>query len=206
MLPSSLELYRPQGSSLHGLGIFASQDLVKADFPALCLMGNFVVLDDVEVENAMRTDGVPRYAVCDGAEFKQILESYEVAREGAALYLTPDRTSPLFYMNSSCTLDAAKANMSKESRFTSHNVDCKSAKTLLSDAKEGVMFTISRDVQKGEELLLPYPIFSEDNGDGSDGGRAVNAASASSSVVAAAAAAARSPRRTGRRNSGAAEG
>ncbi|CAM9476998.1 unnamed protein product [Discosporangium mesarthrocarpum] len=33
-----------EGSSLHGLGIFAAKDLTKADFLPLCMMGDFAVL------------------------------------------------------------------------------------------------------------------------------------------------------------------
>lgn len=78
----------------------------------------------------------------------------------------PSRVSLLYYMNSSCTLDDEHENMTCESVFTKHSADCETAKDRLAHANEGLMFEISRDVKRGEELLMKYPIVRSPEEDG----------------------------------------
>lgn len=136
------------------------------DFVGIPLMGSFEIYDDVvaDVRAPMAADGIPRYSVVEGAKFQKILESYEVSREGAKLFLRPDPACVLYYMNSSYP-DVERANMSKENVFSGKKG---SEKALLLNADEGVVFKLSRDVKKGEELLFPYTVFLES--DGEEGG------------------------------------
>lgn len=83
--------YLRQESALHGVGVFASQDLRMAEAPGIPLIGQFGVFDNVDrVSTAMAGDGIPRNSVCADDQFKKILKSYETCRDGAALYLKPD--------------------------------------------------------------------------------------------------------------------
>ena len=90
-----------QASSVHGRGLFASKDFSTVDdFIPVPLEGSFEVYDSSDdcLEVAKKT-GVPRFRVCDNVS--PLLSKSEVARPTSTPYLVPDRTCPLFCMNSS---------------------------------------------------------------------------------------------------------
>lgn len=111
-------------------------------------------------------DGMPRFLV--SSNLSPFLSGSEVARPGAALYLVPHPASPLYYLNSSigkadCENYEPKV-VFKSSRDTKGDI-----KKLLSNATNCVTFEVSKQVEKGTELLAFYNIragdaMSEDGG------------------------------------------
>ena len=81
--------------------MFASKEFGTVDdFIPVPLEGSFEVHDSREdcLEIAKKS-GIPRFRVCD--DVSPFLSKSEVARPTSGLYLVPDRTCRLFYMNSS---------------------------------------------------------------------------------------------------------
>ena len=75
------------------------------------------------------------------------------SRPTSALYLVPDRTCPLFYINSSAG-DAESENFVAKTILK----PSKDVKEFLRNAKNCVCFRISMKVQKGNELFAFYEI------------------------------------------------
>ena len=157
-----------QASRVHGQGLFAKNDFSTVDdFIPLPLEGSFEVHDSLDdcLDVAKKSE-VPRFKVCDS--MSHFLSQSEVSRPTSALYLVPDRTCPLFYMNSSAG-DAesenfvAKTILKPSKDFKKGVVD---VKEFLRNAKNCVCFSISVKVQKGNELFAFYEI--REDGDSSD--------------------------------------
>lgn len=104
---------------------------------------------------AVLRDGAPRFLV--SKNLAPFLSGSEVARPTSALYLVPDRTSPLFYMNSS-SREPDKENFEaritlKPSRDFKGGVDISS---YLGNPKNCVNFDLSVGVVGGTELVAFY--------------------------------------------------
>ncbi|CAM9682925.1 unnamed protein product [Laminaria digitata] len=145
-----------------GLGIFAKRELRPEEVPPIPLMGDFTVYDHAgQLTKAMERDGVPRYQVCKRGQFLKMLESWEVSNEGATLYLKPDPSSFLYYINS-CEPRIEDLNTEASSVFEKHDAATSGVaktKVLLRNSNEGVVFKLTRTINKGEELLSLYPLF-----------------------------------------------
>lgn len=157
-----------QASETHGNGLFVKKDFSAAgSFIPVPLAGRFEVHDNEEgCWQAVKRDGVPRFLVLPN--ITPLLSGSEVARPTSALYLVPDKTSPLYYMNSSAT-DVEKENFAEEiklkpSRDFKGGLD---VKEYLGNPQNCVSFDISVDVAAGTELLAYYK-FEEDVDEMSD--------------------------------------
>lgn len=122
-------------------------------------MGAFVVYDD-QVDKAMEEDGVPRYEVSKRSQFLKKLESCEISNDGATLYLKPDPVSFMYYMNS-CEPRIEDTHMQPSRAFVTHAavpLDFASTKSLLKNASEGVVFTLSHvQPKRGKSCWVSIP-------------------------------------------------
>lgn len=148
-----------QGSKLGGLGLFATKSLSGAPgvFLKIPLVGRFEVHDSVEDSvEAGKDDGLPRFLFSDNMAL--FLSDGEIARPNAGLYIVPDKTSPLCYLNSSCT-DPESENFTFMSVLRARDFKGMEDKELhLRNAMHSVQFDLSRNVDRGTELLAFYTL------------------------------------------------
>lgn len=138
-------------------GLFATQDIVHEESVPFYLFGAFEVLTQEGWTSSVNEDGVPRFIVCDHQLLSSLLDSGEVVKEGALLFLKPDPACFLFYM-SSCFPTDEKESMSKNPVFADKSPTAQTARPMLRDACNGVEFNLKQSVKKGDELLCYYPI------------------------------------------------
>lgn len=163
-----------QASGVHGRGLFASKEFASPEnFIPVPLVGSFEVHDSLDdcLEVAKKS-GIPRFRVCDNTF--PFLSKSEVARPFSGLYLVPDRTCPLFYMNSARDDEVqnftARTILKPSRDFRGGEIDIKD---FLRDAKNSLCFSINCRVPKGTELLTFYELgedsekSSEDHGESS---------------------------------------
>ena len=147
--------------------MFASKEFGTVDdFIPVPLEGSFEVHDSREdcLEVAKKS-GIPRFRVCD--DVSPFLSKSEVARPTSGLYLVPDRTCPLFYMNSSAG-DAEVENFAAKI-ILKPRWDLKggvvNVNDLLRNAKNSMRITISERVQKGTELFAFDELGEDESGE-----------------------------------------
>ena len=84
---------------MHGHGLFTSKD-VDSSYAGMLMEGYFyidLIMD--QLLQAVKSDGVPWYAVGDTDTLRKLCTPNKAMREGAVLCLRPDQSSPWFYIN-----------------------------------------------------------------------------------------------------------
>ena len=120
--------------------------------------GQFELLTVDEYLAAVEEDGKPRFSVCDGVNFAKSVGDEELfhAASSLNLFLRLDPSCFLSYMNA-CGADDATENITRDDLFTRKNPTKETAPGLLVDAVNGVSFSVSRGLKKGEQLLHHFP-------------------------------------------------
>lgn len=146
-----------QDSKIHGRGLFATKTLSPGEFLHMPLVGSFEVHDSLSDSiEAGKEDGVPRFLVSDTMAL--FLSEGEVARPNAGLYLVPDKTSPLFYMNSSCRNPANENFQFRSVLKTREFRGTDDKKKFLRNALNSVVFVVTSTVERDTELLAFYDL------------------------------------------------
>lgn len=110
-----------------------------------------------QVMKALKSDGVPRYAVFITDELRKLCAANESMREGESLWLKPDPTSPWFYANSSCGSPAGQENVSTTFPLLTSRPKFRTGAEgleLLSVSCNVALFGVASDVKKDTELLV----------------------------------------------------
>lgn len=140
----------PRFQAADGGGAFAADRLEETPgaFVKIPLVGSFEVHDSHDESiDAWKADGRRRFLVSDNMAL--FLSEGEVARPNAGLYLVPARTSPVFYMNTAVVDD----NMTWMSSVTPKSMKgAADKKAHLKNAMNSVMFDVSCDIAKDDEL------------------------------------------------------
>ena len=148
-----------QDSKIHGQGLFTTNTFsgTKGSFIQMPLVGSFEVHDSVgDSIEAGKEDGLPRFLVSENMAI--FLSEGEVARPKAGLYLVPHKTSPLFYMNSSCT-DPDKENFQFSSVLKARDFrGVEDKANFLRKAPNAVLFYLACGVERDTELLAFYDL------------------------------------------------
>ena len=151
-----------QGSRIHGHGLFTSKNL-DSTYAGMPVEGSFHIYNSTDqLLGAVKSDGVPRYAIGDTDTLRKLCAPHEAVREGAVLCLRPDPSNPWFYANSSANTDV-EANILPDVPFRKVRVKTpKDALELLSEASNVAVFKVVSQVVKGTELVFDYPVLAND--------------------------------------------
>lgn len=132
------------------------------------LMGHFEVHTPEEAFEMMLDDGVPRHPLLQASDFSGYLNTEEIASDDSTLWLKTSPMSFMYYMNSS--FPNGEVNVTRAAPLTTNPPSKETVRSKLNDARNGIVFTTSRDLKAGEELLFHYPVPQAAEGAGGEGG------------------------------------
>lgn len=120
--------------------------------------GQYELLTGDQSLAAVENDGNPRYIVCheDTLEAVSLEDGGYEASSGLKLFLALDPSCFLYYMNA-CDANDSAENVRRTAKFSTKKPDKESAPGFLADSENGVAFSLTRPIKKGEQLLHFFP-------------------------------------------------
>ena len=120
--------------------------------------GQFELLTPDQMLEVVESDGKPRYTVCQGNSLRALCEDGEFdGSDELILFLRLDPSCFLYYMNACDDKDDGKENVKRTDVFRTKSPSKETVSSLLVDAQNGVAFSLTRAIKKGEQLLHYFP-------------------------------------------------